>query len=143
MKGKKSSYLGLGLVLALVYMTPILAFSSEENTTLQINEVRGGLAGVTVEIENTGDYVATELAVITTIQGGLLNAIDITHNCSGCSVCGSSLDPGAIKTENSREAGALIGIGPIQITTIAYAANAQQVSSECSGFVIGPFVLIN
>lgn len=117
--------------------------SSQETTSLEILGFTGGVGGVTVDVENTGTVAAEEVWVITSITGGFLGSIDITHECSGCSVCGSSLDPGAIKSENSREAAFLMGFGPIEITTSAGATNAEEVSDVASGFALGPFVIIN
>jgi hypothetical protein len=48
-----------------------------------------------------------------------------------------------IKTENTREAGLLLGIGPIQVTTLAGAENAEEVFMQKTGFVIGPLAIIN
>ena len=117
--------------------------ASQESTSLEIIGFSGGVGGVTVDIENTGNVAAEEVWVITTVSGGFLGNIDITHECTGCSSCGSSLAPGSIKTENSREAAFLLGFGPIEITTSAGATNADEISDVASGFALGPIVIIN
>ena len=143
MKNKTTAIIGIGLLLILLQITPAMANLNEDTTTLEIINISGGFGGVTVEVKNTGEHVASEIAVITTVQGGFLNKIDITHACTGCSDCGATLDAGAIKTEKTMEAGFMMGFGPIQINTLAYASNADEVSEELTGFVIGPLVIIN
>ncbi|OYT28344.1 hypothetical protein B6U98_05115 [Thermoplasmatales archaeon ex4572_165] len=143
MKNKTTAIIGIGVLLILLQITPAMANLNEDTTTLEIINISGGFGGVTVEVKNTGEHVATKIAVTTTVQGGFLNKIDITHACTGCSDCGATLDAGAIKTEKTMEAGFMIGFGPIQITTSANAENAQEISDETTGFVIGPLVIIN
>ena len=142
MKKKLGIILCIGLFLIILQATPIIANQNDDTTTLEIISIEGGLGGVIVNVENTGDNVASKISVTTTVTGGILNNIDLTHECAGCSSCGSTLDPGAVKTENTREAGFLMGFGPIQITTSSWASNAVMVSEEASGFVIGPLVII-
>lgn len=143
MEKKTTAIIGIGVLLILLQITPAIANLNEDTTTLEIINISGGFGGVTVEVKNTGEHVASGIAVITTVQGGILNNINITHACTGCINCGATLDAGAIKTEKTMEAGFIIGFGPIQITTSAHADNAQEVSEELTGFVIGPFVIIN
>ena len=80
--------------------------------------------------------------MIIVVKGGFLGRIDVIHICCGCCCCGTTLDPGAIKTESTREAGIIFGFGPITITASAAAVNAAEVTSEATGFVIGPIVII-
>jgi len=37
----------------------------------------------------------------------------------------------------------MIGFRPFQINTMAYTSNADEISEEITGFVIGPLVIIN
>ena len=76
------------------------------------------------------------------IKGGLLSGINLTHTCSGCSECGSTLDPGMIKTEGTRESGIIIGLGNIEISVLAWAKNAEEVNVQLNGFVFGPLVIL-
>jgi hypothetical protein len=46
------------------------------------------------------------------------------------------------KTESTLEAGVLFGIGPIKVSISASASNAEKVTEEITGFVVGPFVFI-
>ena len=74
--------------------------------------------------------------------GGILDKIDIYHECSGCSQCGTTLDPGAIKTESTQEEGFIFGFGQVEIIVTASASNADEVISTSNGLVIGPFIII-
>jgi hypothetical protein len=142
MKNKTKITIALGILISLL-LIPTISSIETDTTSLEIIDIRGGVGGIIVDVENTGDVIANDVWVITTITGGILGKIDITHECTGCSVCGTTLDPGAIKSENSLEAAFLFGFGPIEITTSAGAANANQISSEKTGFAIGPLVIIN
>ena len=139
----KKMSIGISIIAMILLITPVIVSATDDTTTLEIVEIAGGIGGVAVSVQNTGENTASKIAVVTTVQGGLFNAIDITHSCTGCSACGSTLEPQDTKVENTAEAGFLIGFGPIQISTISYAANAAQVSAEATGFVIGPLVIIN
>ena len=131
----------IGLMLSLLILPSGLSTTTDQ-TTLEIIDVTGGIGGITVEVKNTGDETAQEIWVITTVNGGLFGSINIHHECTGCSSCGSTLDPDMIKTEKTLEAGMLFGLGPIEITTSAGATNAEEVSMETTGFVIGPLAII-
>jgi hypothetical protein len=140
MKTKSAGLMCIGIMLIIAMAIPAIA--NQNDTTLEFVGISGGFGGVTVEVENTGNAVASGITMTTTIQGGILNGIDLTHFCGGCEDCGTTLGPGTIKTENTMEAGLIMGFGPVQITCVAAAENAQEVSSEASGFVIGPMILI-
>ena len=75
-------------------------------------------------------------------NGGFFSGINLTHTCSGCSVCGTTLDPGDIKTENTRESGFIFGIGNIEASASTWANNAEIISKKANGFVFGPIVII-
>lgn len=141
MKNKMILCISIGLMLSLLFLPSGLSTTADQ-TTLEIIDITGGLGGVIVEVKNTGDEIAQDIWVITTVNGGLFGTIDIHHECTGCSACGSTLGPDMIKTENTLEAGMLLGIGPIEITTSAGATNAEEVSMETTGFVIGPLAII-
>ena len=127
----------LGVILAIQPIT--LA----DDTTLEIVEVKGSLASVVVSVKNVGDVTAEKIAVTTSVTGGLFNNIDLTHACTGCSSCGSTLASGEIKVENTAEAGYLLGIGPIEINVATSASNADEVTGTYTGFIIGPIIIIN
>jgi hypothetical protein len=129
-------------ILTLLLLLPVTSSQTTESTTIEIININGGVGGVTVDVKNTGDNIATDIWVITTVTGGTLNNININHECTGCSACGSTLDPGLIKSENTREAGILFGFGPIEISTSAGASNAETVSMKHTGFVFGPIAII-
>lgn len=137
----KKTILIIGM-LTILLLLPSISSQTTETTTIEIIGINGGIGGVTVDVKNTGEQVATDIWVITTVNGGMFNQIDINHECTGCSACGSTLDPGLIKSENTLEAGVLFGIGPIEISTSAGASNADKVSMEKTGFAIGPIVII-
>ncbi len=141
MKQKVIGAIILGLFLSILLL-PSISSQSVETTTLEITNISGGIGGVTVEVQNTGTVTANDLWVTTTISGGIFGNINIRHQCTGCSSCGTSLDPGMIKTENTLEARLLLGIGPIQISTLSGANNADDVFMEKTGFAIGPLVIV-
>ncbi|MFO8078277.1 MAG: hypothetical protein R6U21_06525 [Thermoplasmatota archaeon] len=141
MKNKTIVWVSIGLFLSFIFFPNGLGTYTDQ-TTLEIIDVSGSMGGVKVEVKNTGDEIAQGIWIITTVNGGLFGNINIVHECTGCSACGSTLDPGMIKTENTLEAGILLGIGAIEITTSAGATNAEEVSMEKTGFVIGPLAII-
>jgi|SRR6056297_1862516 len=142
MKITKKGLLTMGILLGILLTLPTTISQNTDTTTIEIVNISGGFGGVTVDVENTGDAVANDIWVITTITGGILGNIDLTHECTGCSACGTTLAPGAIKSENSAEAGLLLGFGPIEITTSAGASNANEVSMETSGTLLGLLALL-
>lgn len=142
MNKKIAGIICIGLILLVLQATPIIANQNDDTTTLEIMSIEGGLGGATVNVKNTGDIAATKISITTTVQGGIFGNIDITHECVGCDSCGSTLAPGAIKSENTVEAGFLIGFGPIEISTSTWASNAMKVTAEASGIAIGPLVII-
>ena len=112
------------------------------STDLEIIDVQGGFGAITVDIKNIGDYTAENVSSTISVNGGLLSGINLTHTCSGCSECENTLEPGAIKTESTRGAGLIFGLGPIEITISTEAKNAEEVSVTENGFVIGPYISI-
>jgi hypothetical protein len=138
----KKGLFTIGLLTGLLLMIPASISQNTENTTIEIINISGSVGGITVDVENTGNAEAKDIWVITTITGGIFGNIDLTHECTGCSACGTTLAPGSIKSENSLEAGLLLGFGSIQITTSAGASNADEVSMETSGSLLGLLVLL-
>jgi len=141
MKNKMMLCISIGLFVSFLLLPNGLS-TNTNSTSLEIIAINGGLGGVSVEVKNIGSEIAQDIWVITTVNGGLFGNINILHECTGCSACGSTLGPDMIKTENTLEAGMLLGIGPIEITTSAGATNAEEVSMETTGFVIGPLAII-
>lgn len=133
-----------GIAVMLIFITGIQCISAEEisDTELQISNIKGGLGSVTIDIENIGDAIAENITSSISVKGGFLDKIDLYKECSGCSACGTTLDPGAIKTESTLEAGLIFGMGPIDIDITAGASNADLVTATASGFVIGIFIII-
>ena len=142
MNKKTKTTIAIGILAALL-LIPSIPGQQTDTTSLEITDMKGGFGGIIVSVENTGEVTANDVWVITTITGGLLGNIDILHECTGCSACGTTLEPGAIKSENSLEAAFLIGFGPIEIITSAGASNANEISAEKTGFAFGPLVIIN
>lgn len=141
MKNKMMLCISIGLFVSFLLLPNGLS-TNTNSTALEIKAINGGLGGVSVEVKNIGSEIAQDIWVITTVNGGLFGNINILHECTGCSACGSTLGPDMIKTENTLEAGMLLGIGPIEITTSAGATNAEEVRMETTGFVIGPLAII-
>jgi hypothetical protein len=134
----------VGIAVMLIFITGIQSIPAQEttDTELQISEIRGGVAQVSMDIKNIGSEIAENITSSISVTGGLLNNINVYHECSGCSSCGTTLDPGAIKTESTIEAGIIFGVGPITIDVTAGASNADTITTSASGFVIGIFILI-
>ena len=111
-------------------------------TTLEITAVKGGFGAVSVTVKNTGAVTAENITMTISVKGGILGRINITKICSGCGNCSNSIQPNATKTENTAEAGRILGFGPVTILATAEAANAARVNTTYSGFVLGFFVIV-
>jgi len=144
MNYKKMKFVPFGIAVLILFISGIQSMPAQEttDTDLQILEVRGGLAQVFIDIENIGSEIAENITSSISVHGGLFNKINVYHECSGCSSCGTTLDPGAIKTESTLEAGFIVGFGPITVDITAGASNADTITTSVSGFVIGAFILI-
>ena len=144
MKIKKIDMIGFSVALILLGAMVGATVNGYQlsDTTLEITDIRGGIGEVSVDVTNTGDIAAEEVSIFTAVTGGLFGNIDIYHRCAGCEICGTTLEPNAIKTESTLEAGVIFGIGPIEINVGATALNAEEVTQEISGFVFGPLVII-
>jgi len=121
-----------GLCISLIFLISLVPTTFSEgmtDTQLEINDIRSLLGAVETDIKNIGDSVAEEISIYVQVSGGLLNNIDIQHDC--------------IKTENTLEAGFIIGLGSVEITVTASATNANEVTKTVNGLVIGPFIIIN
>jgi len=144
MNKKKTSIILVGIVVMALFIAGIQSISAREteDTELQISSIKGGLLQVSMDIENIGSVIAENITSSISVTGGILNKIDVYHECSGCSSCGTTLEPGAIKTEGTLESGIIFGFGPITIDVTADAANAEMVTASAQGFVIGFVVII-
>ena len=144
MNKKKTNIIAVGIVVIVLVITGIqcISASETEDTELQISSIKGGLLKVSIDIENIGSVTAENITSSISVTGGILNKIDVYHECSGCSSCGTILEPGAIKTESTLESGIIFGFGPITVDITADALNADMVTESAQGFVIGFFVLI-
>jgi hypothetical protein len=143
MKIRKIGFVSIISMMMLLGIAIIPSGSSDPiaDTELEIISVSGGFAQVTVEVKNIGNETTDGLQLAIEVKGGILDRIDLLHLCGGCSSC-VPLEPDAIKTESTMEAGLIFGVGPISILTSASAVNAPEVTLDSTGFVIGPFVII-
>ena len=130
------------LIIVLMAFGPICIGEETAETELEIDEVAGHIGAVVVAVTNVGDTVAEDITITISVEGGILGKIDIYHECIGCSQCGTTLDPGAIKTESTLEEGYIIGFGQVEITITTSASNADEVTRTLNGLVIGPFIII-
>jgi len=139
----KSSVLGFAVVVMfmLFSMGPGTAQNMSE-TEIEITSVTGGLGGVTMEIKNAGEVTAEDVVVTISVEGGIGGNIDVQKICSGCSACGTELEPGATKTESTLEEQLILGLGGVAISVSASASNAAETSQSLQGWVIGPLVII-
>jgi len=144
MKAKKNPYT-LAIVISILIMLPIIPTTiaeSSADTVLEITSIRGGFAKVIIDVKNIGTEIAEEIQMAIEVKGGILGKIDLLHICAGCSSCGTTLDPDAIKTESTSETGMVFGLGPLTIIASASALNAPEITANATGLVIGPFVII-
>ena len=134
-----------GLIASLMLLMtfgPICIGEETTETELEIDGVEGHIGAVVVAVTNVGDTVAEDISITISVEGGILGKIDIYYECSGCSQCGTTLDPDAIKTESTLEEGYIIRFGQVEIIVTASASNADEVTRTLNGLVIGPFIII-
>jgi hypothetical protein len=130
------------IMMLLLVSLPIGISESIAETKLDITLIKGGIGKVTVDVKNIGTEVAEDIKISIGVNGGFLGRINLLQVCSGCGQCGTTLDPDAIKSESTSEAGFIMGFGPIAVNVTASASNAPEIEMETTGFVIGPLVLI-
>lgn len=98
---------------------------------LEITTITGGL-GISTTVTNIGDEDAHDVNVTIMVTGGvfkLMNKSQITSTV-------------ILPTQDTMESKAkLFRLGPISITVIADASNADQVTKHATGLLLGPFVL--
>lgn len=100
---------------------------------LTIGEIKGGILQVSAEIKNTGDADLTNVEWHITVKGGIFGLINIT---------GEGII--AMLAQNGTEIGIaspIFGLGSVDITVTASAADLDPVIKEATAFVLGPFVL--
>ncbi len=110
-------------------------------TELAIDQVKNQVGSISYQLLNTGDFTAENITSQITITGGFFSQISLNHSCGGCSSCGSSLLPGEFIEKSSKDAGFILGFGPIDIRIMASADNADMVTYSSSGFVLGALIL--
>jgi hypothetical protein len=144
MKQNRIKITGLSIVLlflvAAICTLPACIAVSE--TELEISSINGGLGKVTADIKNIGNVTAENFTIIISVQGGLFNNINIIQECSGCGDCNTTIDPGEIKIECTKEAGFILGLGFVTVNVSAEADNAVLVTKTANGLVLGPLVII-
>ena len=134
------------LCISLIFLIGLVPTTMSEimsDTQLEINDIRGILGAVETDVKNIGEVTAEEISISIYVTGGILNNINIQHDCGGCSQCGTTLASGSTKTESTLGAGFIVGIGNIEITVSAIATNANEVSKTINALVIGPFIILN
>ena len=132
-----------GIILLSFLIVTVGTGGATTNTTeLAIIDIAGGFGSVTVEIKNLGEVTAEGVTSSISVQGGLFDKINLAHACTGCSACGTTLDPDLTKTENTREAGMVFGFGSVTITVTVDAENANKVTEVVDGFVLGFLVIV-
>lgn len=142
---KRHLKLNLGIMTILVLLTINLApmisgLGNNLGPELEISDIKGGFSKVCIEIQNTGDAVAEKVTSTISVKGGILNRIDIFKTCSGCGQCNNSIVPGGSKIECTDQL--IIGIGSIDIIATANATDVATIEKTATGFVIGPFVIV-
>ena len=142
---EKNLKLNLGIIAILVLLTINIApmISGLENNLgpeLEITAIKGGFSNVCIEIHNTGDTVAENVSSTISVKGGFFNRINIFKECSGCGQCNSSIIPGGSKLECTNQL--ILGIGSIDIIATVNATGVSTIEKTATGFVIGPFVIV-
>ena len=140
---KKALIINVLIAILLISSIHVLGSKSDDTTILEIADVRGGIGEVTADIKNIGTITANNFLITISVNGGLFNKINILSECSGCGGCGTTIEAGEIKSESTLESDFIIGFGKIDIIVTAEADNADIISIETNGFVIGPLVLIS
>lgn len=130
------------LVILLASAIQVVGSQKNDSTTLDIVNIEGGFFGVTAFIKNTGSVDAENFRITLSVKGGFLNKIDVFQDCSGCGNCGTTIPVGEIKFESTKESGNIIGFGQVDIIVTAEAENADLVTREATGFVLGPCIII-
>jgi hypothetical protein len=139
---KKAVLVNLVIAIFLASSLQVLGSNFDDTTTLEISDIRGGIGGVTADIKNSGSVAADNFFITISVTGGILNQIDVLKACGGCGGCGTMIAAGEIKSESTLESDFIIGFGTIDIIVTAEADNADLVSTETNGFVLGPLILI-
>ena len=98
---------------------------------LEISNITGGI-GLKVRISNVGDENASDVNVTMTVRGGLFKLIDKSF---------TSGTPLLVPQGSLQLKGWLFGIGAIEISVMAVASNADQVTKHATANLLGPFVL--
>jgi hypothetical protein len=139
---QKVTCMGLIIMLVGIVVGASCTAAPLDQTTLDITAVKGGFGIVSVTVKNIGNVTAEEITMIISVKGGILGRVNLTKICSGCGNCTNSILPNATKTENTAEAGKIIGFGPVVISASAEASNAAKVEKTYNGFVLGLFVIV-
>lgn len=135
--------LGIGVALVLLVATVIPVTVGMKGTVgpeIEISAIQGGFGKVCIEIQNIGDTVAEDVVSTISVTGGIFNRINVFQECSGCGQCNTSIPPGGMKQECTNQF--IFGIGSIDIVATANATGLATVEETATGFVIGPFVII-
>jgi hypothetical protein len=139
---QKVSSMGLIIMLLGIIVATSSTAAPLDQTTLEITAAKGGFSKVSVTVKNIGNETAENITMIISVKGGLLGKVNLTKICIGCGNCTNYILPNATKTENTAEAGRIIGFGPVAISVSAEASNAAKVEKTYNGFVLGPLVIV-
>lgn len=102
-------------------------------TTLVIDR-QPGLLQPKFQIKNAGSAPAYDVEVSARITGGMLNRINASYTVTAAEL---SADDSLVLA-----VGPLFGFGPITMTIVARATNAEDVSTEVSGFLLILFLIM-
>jgi hypothetical protein len=139
---QKLSSIGVIFLLAGIIVATSTTAAPLDQTTLEITTAKGGFGKVSVTVKNIGTETAENITMCISVKGGLLGKVNLTKICTGCGNCTNSILPNATKTENTAEAGRIIGFGPLVITASAEASNAAKVEKTFTAFVLGILVIV-
>ena len=96
---------------------------------LEISNIKGGFGKVTADITNNDDSVIDDINCMITINGGILNQINVESE-----ITINSLDSG--ETMTIRTDGFIFGLGSVEIKVIAECDEVGEISKVETGFVL-------
>jgi photosystem II stability/assembly factor-like uncharacterized protein len=101
-------------------------------TTLEVTSISGGF-GLKAVVKNTGTPTAENVQVSMHVTGGILGRIDKTVPGSAATLASGN--------EITVSSGMLLGLGKLSIVVTADADNADAITQEATGIILGLFVI--
>jgi len=129
---------GIAVVLALACLIISTVGSVAGETTLKIEKINSIRGKICFTVRNIGNETATNLSTTILATGGIFNRINVNQTCQGGCGCNTTLLPNATVTRCA----SLFGLGLVDMTFSAKAANAPEVSATSTGRILIFFIFI-